>query len=231
MNMIKKIKLPNRAIKFLIILLSADFMYILLYVASKVANVLDIGAILQDKAFNIYQDLGIAESFQYAKEYWIVVLFAWMIFRHKKYLYMSWALMFIYLWFDDIFQIHERLSSFVIERFNVRQTFLVDVPFHDIGEIAVSLFFGSLLLLLIAFTYWRGDSKVRTTFHYLTGCLLLLVFFGVVMDFLTANLAIGYLIEDGGEMIAMSILCWYVYTLTEDAHDEANLNAKLQESG
>jgi len=229
MNMIKKIKLPNQAIKFLIILLSADLMYILLHMTSKIAGFLDMGATIQDEAFNIYTDLGIAESFQYAKEYWIFILLAWMIFKHKKYFFTGWAIMFIYLLFDDIFSIHERLSSFVLERFGVssRQTLFAEVRYQDFGEIGISLFFGLLLLFPIAIAYIRGDSKVRTTFHYLIGCLLLLVFFGVITDFIDRLFSeethkilkeIGILIEDGGEMIAMSIMCWYVYTLTEGAN-------------
>jgi len=99
-----------------------------------------------------------------------------------------------------------------------------EMRYQDLGELGVSVFFGLLLLSLIAISYVRGSKEIRTTFHYLVGCLLLIVFFGVFNDLANRVFAedaskvmfeLTRLIEDGGEMLGISVMCWYVYTLTE----------------
>lgn len=215
MNLIKKLNLPNQAIKILTLLLSADLFYILMYIISKVARVLDIGVIIRDDAFNLSKDLGISESFQYAKEFWIISLFAWLIYKNKNLLYIGWSLLYIYLLFDDMLSIHERLGYLIIGDLGI---------FRQVG---VDALISVLFLSLIAISYFRGSIEIRTTFHYLIGGLLLLAFFGVGVDFFSdlffpvethkILLLITNIFEDGGEMIAMSMTCWYVYTLTEPA--------------
>lgn len=213
MNLIKKLKLPNRGINILILLLSADLFYILMYVISKIARALDIGDIIRDDAFNLAKDLGISESFQYVQEFWIIALFAWLIYKNKNYSYIGWMLLYIYLLFDDMLSFHERLGYLVIGQLGI---------FKQIG---VDALIGILFLSIIAISYFRGSAEVRTTFHYLTGGLLLLVFFGVGVDFFSdlffpvethkALLLFTNIFEDGDEMIAMSLMCWYVFTLAE----------------
>lgn len=215
MNLIKKLKLPNQAIKILILLLSVDFFYILMYIISKVARALDIGVIIRDDAFNLSKDLGISESFQYAKEFWIILLFAWLIYKNRDFSYIGWSFLYIYLLLDDMLSIHERLGYLIIGNLGI---------FRQIG---VNALIGVLFLSLIAISYLRGNTEIRTTFHYLIGGLLLLVFFGVGVDFVSdlffpvethkTLLLITNIFEDGGEMIAMSLMFWYVYTLTESA--------------
>jgi|GEM_PF-3762831 len=84
MNVIKKINLPKKALKILVILLSADIFFVLLHLTHKVARLLDMFTTIRKDVFNISMDLGLAESFQYVKEYWIIILFAWLIFSTLK---------------------------------------------------------------------------------------------------------------------------------------------------
>jgi hypothetical protein len=109
-----------------------------------------------------------------------------------------------------VLSIHESLSSFVAEWFGLsgQQTLFARVHYQDFAEIGLSLLFGLLVLFLTAIAYLREDSKVRTTFRHFISCLLLLVFFGVVADFIDRLfsresydilLGIAYLVEDRGK--------------------------------
>lgn len=222
---LKNLNFPKKSINILLLFLSADLFFVLLHLVHKAARLLDMFTTIRNDVFNIYYDLTLAESFQYIKEYWIIVLFAWLIFKKKNTFYTGWALLFIYLLFDDMLGFHGSLATFFLEKFGISSAHVLfgEMRYQDFGELGVSVFFGVIFLSLIAVSYFRGGKEVRTTFHYLIGGLLLIVFFGVVNDF--ANrifdedtnqimFEISRLIEDGGEMLGMSVMCWYVFTLT-----------------
>jgi len=228
MNIINRINLPKKSLNILVILLSADVFFVLLHLTHKIARLLDIGTTIRKDVFNISMDLGLAEAFQYVKEYWIVILLVWLIFKKRQFFYAGWALLVAYMLFDDMLSVHEGLATFVLEKLSIPSLHVIygEMRYQDIGELGVSLFFGFLILSLIAISYIRGAKEVRTTFHYLVGCLLIIVFFGVVFDLANRVFAedtskimfeITRLIEDGGEMLGMSIMCWYVFSLTEPA--------------
>ncbi len=225
-TLLNKLNIPKQALKFLAILICADLFFIGLHLIYKVARLLDIGTTIRQDVFSIYYDLTLAESFQYVKEYWIIIIFAWLIIKKKDLFYIGWAALFTYLLFDDMLGFHEGLATFFLEKFGINSSHIIfgELRYQDFGELAVSLFFGALFLSIIAIAYLRNGKEVRIKFHYLVGGLLLIVFFGVVNDLANRVFAedasqimfeITRLIEDGGEMLGMSVMCWYVYTLTE----------------
>ncbi|MBL8050246.1 MAG: hypothetical protein JNM46_03410 [Anaerolineales bacterium] len=226
-KMFNKLNLPKKAIKFLIFLVAGDLLYIGLHLIHKGARHFDLfTTIRENEAFAVYTDRSLGESFQYLKEYWILLIFLWLIFKNKQYFYTGWVMLFLYLLLDDMLSFHEGLATFALQMLNIDPFYVIagELRYQDYGELGVSVFFGILLLTTIGFSYWRGTKEVRTIFHYLFGGLLLIVFFGVVNDFANRIFAedgskvlyeLTRLIEDGGEMLAMSVMCWYVYTLTE----------------
>ena len=231
---LKNLNFPKKSINILLLFLSADLFFVLLHLVHKAARLFDMFTTIRNDVFNIYYDLTLAESFQYIKEYWIIVLFAWLIFKKKNTFYTGWALLFIYLLFDDMLGFHGSLATFFLEKFGISSAHVLfgEMRYQDFGELGVSVFFGVIFLSLIAVSYFRGGKEVRTTFHYLIGGLLLIVFFGVVNDFAKRvfdedtnqiMFEISRFIEDGGEMLGMSMMCWYVFTLTvpEPASPEA----------
>lgn len=224
--MLKKLEFPKKSLKILVILLCTDLFFVFLHIAHKIARIFDAYPLLEKDIFNIYYDLTLAESFQYVKEYWIIILFGWMIFKEKKFFFSGWWLMFIYLLLDDMFSVHENLGTFSLEIFKVDPWHIIfgELRYQDFGELGVSIFFGIIFFSIIAYSYLRGSQDIRTTFHYLFGWLLLIIFFGVVNDF--ANrifeedadkmmFEITRLIEEAGEMMGVSFMCWYVFSLTE----------------
>lgn len=232
-QMLNKFNLPNKSLKILVILVCADLFFILLHITHKLARIFNVFTTIQyNNAFNIYYDLTLAESFQYVKEYWIILFFAWLIFRKKQFFYTGWIFLFAYLLFDDMLSFHEGLGTFVIEKLGIPPFHVIfgELRYQDFGELSVSLFFGIFFLSMVAFSYFRNGKEVRTTFHYLIGGLFIIVFFGVIHDFTnrifteeTQKLLyeITRLLEDGGEMVGMSLICWYVYSLTEPEQTSA----------
>lgn len=226
LRLLKTLNLGQKPIKLLIIFLATDVFFILLHITYKTARWFDLGTTIRNDQFSIYYDLTLAESFQYVKEYWIILLFAWLIIRKRQHQHLGWALLFVYLLFDDMFSVHEGLATTALEKLGVLPFHVLfgELRYQDFGELGVSVFFGVIFFSIIAVSYFRGDRDIRTTFHYLMGGLLIIVFFGVVNDSLNRVFAedtnkilyeITRLIEDGGEMIGMSLMCWYVFTLTE----------------
>ncbi len=225
MKSLEKLKFFERDLKVLLIFLSGDLFYFFLYVAHKAARLFDVGIAIRNPAFELTRDLGVPESYQYVKEFWIVILFAWFIYKSKNYSFSSWMFLYLYLLFDDMLRIHEELSTFIFARLGINSE---DIPFNgfryqDIGELGISLTFGIFFLLLISFAYKRESVDNRTIYKTLTTLLFALLFFGIGIDMadqLISNTGSKLLIifvdilEDGGEMLAMSFTCWYVYTLT-----------------
>lgn len=226
-NLLQKVNLPNKAIKFLIFLLAGDLFYILLHLIHKGARHFDVFTVIRENlAFAVYMDLSLGESFQYLKEYWIVIIFLFLIFKYKRYSFVGWALLFLYFLLDDMLSFHESLGTFALQTLNIDPFYVItgELRYQDYGELGVSVFFGIILMSTIGIAYWRATKEVRIIFRYLFGCILLIAFFGIANDFANRIFTdednkviyeLTRLIEDGGEMIAMSITCWYVYTITE----------------
>lgn len=233
-NILKRLKLPNKAISLLVLLVMGDIFYIALHLAHKTARILNVFDTLQyNGVFALYYDLSLAESFQYLKEYWIIIIFLWLIFRQRQRQYIGWAMLFTYLLLDDMLSFHEGLADFALNSFKIDPNFILtgELRYQDFGELGVSIFFGVILIGLIGIAYLRGSSEVRKTFHYLFAGLAIIVFFGVVNDFLNRIFSedgskifyeLTRLIEDGGEMLGMSLTCWFANTLLEPEYSQTN---------
>ena len=79
------------------------------------------------------------------------------------------------------------------------------------------MLFGLLFLMLIGTAYLFGDRIERHTSKHLVTLVACLAFFGVLLD--TIHVVIPWsklmhgLVEDGGEMVIMSIITWYIFKL------------------
>ena len=172
-----------------------------------------------DELLKISTDRGYAEVFQYIKEYWIVCILIVLAFKTRSFLYLVWSGLFAYLLLDDSLAIHETWGLAMSEFFSLPPLFGLNP--HDLGEIAISLIIGCSFLMLIAITYRLGDSFARRTSKFLIYMLFALGFVGIIMDSLHVMIKIQWLkpilttIEDGGEMIVMSLILAFVLLLPE----------------
>ena len=206
------IHLEKESTKFLFLLLIADFSFILIHV-------LYMNGLMPNSLFSIEKDFGYAEVYQYIKEFWIVALLFSIAIKRSQIIYFAWSLLFMYLLFDDSLQIHEILGNDLANYFGFQPMFRLRA--QDFGELGVSMFFGFLLFTFIGTSYLFSDSLAKQ----ISKCLFILVmsvaFFGVVVDMIHIAIPWGKgiwgLIEDGGEMLVVSIIVWYVFDLRNDS--------------
>lgn len=224
-----KVTIEKSALKFLIILLSADLLFIAFHIGHLITtNETDI-VVQGNSVFSLGKDMGMAESYQYVKEFWIIILLAYLAWIKREVMYLSWSVFALYLLADDLFQLHERFGRMISQYFEMDS--VLNLRAQDFGELAVVAIAGGVLFLFIALAYWKSSPKLRTICHHFIFLIFTLVIFGVVFDMVQIMFLgndfwwnIFGTIEDGGEMFVMSIFCWYVFYLS--GNDEPILFSK-----
>jgi hypothetical protein len=209
--------------QLLLLFLLTDGFFIILHILQKLPPVNTAIPSFQEQAFSLTTDLSLAEGFQYTKELWMALALIMFSIKNREKAFIGWILLFFFLVFDDMFAIHENLGGVVGTNMTIPD-FLAsreNLRVKDFGELIVSGAFGVLFLGLISIGYLRGSKDTKATFINMFILLVTLVVFGVGVDFLdrffnSRLLQDGVkIIEDGGEMVAMSFFCWYVLSFPE----------------
>jgi hypothetical protein len=205
------LRLEKKSNRFLLLLLLADSIFILLHIGYS-------AGLITSPLFSIAEDLGYAEVYQYIKEYWIVLLLLILAIGRGRMIYLFWSLLFAYLLFDDSLQIHERLGLYLADALQLPPMWQLRA--QDLGELAVAMVFGAFLFGLIGIAYRYGDRIAKQTSKHLFLLVVLVAFFGVLVDMLHSATRwaepLWLLLEDGGEMVGMSVIAWYVFQLGVD---------------
>jgi hypothetical protein len=170
--------------------------------------------IFSNTIFSLSEEGQLPDIFQYAKQLVIALFLVYM--AKKERVYAAWAAIFGYLLIDDIFMIHERIGQFL-------GNLIGDIEGIEISEVAQSgylvflgiVLFGTALLIIL-----RTQGETREVSIYLTVLLAVAAFFGVIVDIVQGVVmsmfgisGIVKIIEDGGEMLVMSVILWFVYRL------------------
>lgn len=215
--------------KFLFLLILADLLFIFFHVGHLISSSGETLAEIGRSVFSLGKDLGLAESFMYVKEYWVILLLVFLAWTKKKFMYLAWALLFLYIMIDDLMQMHERVGAMLVSKFDLVPMF--NLRAQDFGELAFSGFSGVVLLFLIGLSYIKSDANIRRICRHLIILLMSLVLFGVVFDMIQIMFADNHImfhifgiIEDGGEMIILSFFCWYVFLLSEQKTNTTPFN-------
>ena len=184
MELLKKFKLPPFPKQLLILLLSADTLYIILHILNRIAVLKGIWPVFARDTFNISFDLGLGESFQYAKELWCALLFGWLVVAKKKKAYIGWSLLFFYFLLDDMLSFHENMSEVVSNWLGLSapQLLVANLRVKDLGELGYSASVGLLFLLLLGIAYLRSNPNRKRIFHTIAIYLAVFLFFGVGLD-------------------------------------------------
>ncbi len=198
---------------FLLLLISADAAFVLVHL------IRDHPPFFSDSLFSLEQERGFAETFQYVKIYWIAIMLAVVWWRTREGVYFAWMTLFAYLLCDDSLQIHERGGHAIAQIWGIQDA--LGLKAQDLGELVVVGTIGLILLLFLVVMYRRSTLDAMRASRKLMFYLGVLVFFGVFIDTLHSllrgsrgNAALG-VVEDGGEMLSVSIVCWYVMNLVE----------------
>jgi hypothetical protein len=210
LNQLKK----HNSAEILLLLLVSDFLVILAHLAFKLFSSGN------SSYWLIGQDRSFGESFQYFKEFWLFCSFAILTKIRSERSYLALSLLFLYLFVDDAFFIHERVGELIAKRLNFQAA--IGLRSVDFGEMIVNAIAGLFFVSVIGCAYKFGSQRFRSVckrIAVLVGCL---AFFGVVVDELSIMVSNSplrpikgafELAEDGGEMIVMSVLCWYGISL------------------
>jgi len=172
---------------------------------------------------NLEQDLSIPEFFQYNKFLWSAFICLLLSFRRNYVLFFLISFDFIILLVDDAMSLHEKIGKVLSKQFHVVP--IAGLRLQDYGEVVFSMVTAYFVFLLLTVAYIFSNKQVRSQILNIGLLVIVLGFFGVVIDTLhvivSANgqsNAVGFalaVIEDGGEMIVATIMLSYVFKIYE----------------
>ena len=169
--------------------------------------------------FSLEFDRGYGEFYQYIKEFWIILLLLRLGVLKRAAGFFVWAAAYTYLLFDDAKQFHERMGSRLSQSLELPE--ILGMRSQDLGELLVTGGAGVVLLTLLVICYWRESAAMRRFTRQLLVLTLTIGLMGVVVDMVHSilrHVASVYdwagFIEDGGEMLVMSLVVWYLLTVT-----------------
>jgi len=205
------VKRASMSRRLLILLLCTDGAFLAMHVAAHTVPGLD------NPLYFLNRERGYPEAFQYIKLFWIVLLLGQYFVAQRRPVYAVWASVFFYLLLDDAMRIHERIGQWLEHEAELPSLF--GLAPHHLGELLTSCAMGLVFLALLALTYALGKRRDREVTRLFAILLAALAFFGVLVDALHA-LAVGNLsgavfvfIEDGGEMLVVSVAVWAALNL------------------
>lgn len=150
-----------------------------------------------------------------------VVMLVFLAVIRRTAVYVAWAVTLIVLIVDDFAQVHEVQGGLLALRFGLPS--VAGLRPEDVGELTVWAIEGVFCLTLILATLWWADLLARRHSRLLFLCVIVLAFFGGVVDQLhivvepylshTAGLAVT-LTETTGELGAMTLIVLAVHRMT-----------------
>lgn len=198
---------------FLMLLLCSDLAFISLHSIDLLSPLINYPLLSLDR------DRGYPEMFQYLKWFWIVIMFIYLSMMQKSLHFSAWGIFFTYLLFDDALSIHEKVGRLIASNLTISPPFGLRI--QDIGELEVTGIAAVILLSFVFVAYVHGSKTFKKISHDLLLLIFILAFFGVFVDMLHISIKLGWkidevfaVIEDGGEMIIASFMCWYVFLLS-----------------
>ena len=204
--------------KILAFFVMVDLAFIGLFVARDFLLDTPYGGFLRSEMWTIEEDRGYPEIYQYIKILLTVVLFCLIYFRRQNIAYLTWLPILLFVLFDDALQLHETFGTFLLTNFELPTVLGVSGVLY--AEALLWLAVGLPLVGVVAYGYLRNPST-RTLSRRMASIFLGLALFAGVLDGLhtfversgyTSGYARGVTatIEDGGEMLVLSVMVTYV---------------------
>lgn len=189
-----------------------DLAFIGLDIASRVADV------DQPSRLFVTTDRGYAEGFQYLKITAIVLLLGFIAVRTRDLVFYVWTALFCYLLIDDLLRIHETVGGQILGDALVPFLPTAGGNAYKLGQILFSVAVGGLALVAILVSTRASSEAARRTSHSLLTLLFVFAFFSLVLDGAGSWLDFGVrpILEDGGEMVAMSLIAAFVLSVSEE---------------
>jgi hypothetical protein len=199
------------AVAVLLLLLCADAAFTLLHLINVETGWLRAARI------SLEAEGGPAEVFQYLKEFWVMVCMVAAFVSTRHAVYVSWALVFLFLLADDSMQLHENVGTWLGERYGLPAP--LGLRPNDIGELLFVATAGLIMLAVVGVAAWRGTEQSRRVTRDLAMLMISLAVVGILLDVIHVIAYFGesllaqvlLVVEDGGEMIVMSAMTAYAF--------------------
>lgn len=181
---------------------------------------------IPDPKLLIFTRWGYGETYQYLKGGFIAGYFIFLIIKYRQPSFWSWSAIFLFIVLDDSLELHEYYGFMVGDYLGLGKT---------IGEALVFGFSGIILFIpVIWILLVSKNNLIKDVFIDLIVLFSLLVLAGVGFDILhdltingsLLNSLFG-LLEDGGEMVVMSIIVAYVIALAK-IYSDLTKNRKIK---
>lgn len=201
--------------RFLLVLLIIDLLFIIGHMIIGVRAYTDSDFDWYSfKPLMVDTERGIPEFFQYLKFILIIIFLGYLMVKYKMRGYLFWISLYLLMFLDDAFQIHEKMGIYLSENYSLGVFF--GLRDKDIGELIYVAAMGIVVLIIMIVSFVKSSKSFKKRSVDLALLLFLFLFFGVGLDvahqlFRTNQMAefiIGML-EDSGEMIVLSIISWY----------------------
>lgn len=193
--------------------------FILIFLVFSIISTYGLSAFLQESilflalknTIGLSLDRSLAEIINYGFAFLSSVLFFIAFLETRSLILLTASIFMGFVWFDDLMSYHEKVGSWLVRKFDLG-SFLSLRP-QDTGEVLAwaAAALPLLIIFLIAFVRRRaGDLGVVG--HFLAG-LIGLVFCGIVVDLVHVAAPLRFnvvfeLVEDGGEMLAITYIAW-----------------------
>lgn len=199
------------AFALLLLLVCSDLGFVLLHVIS-----VETGW-LRGARISLEAEGGPAEIFQYLKEFSVMVCMVVAFVATRRAVYISWALVSLFLLADDSMQFHESVGMWLGERYAFAAPF--GLRSYDVGELLFAGSAGLVMLVLVGGAVWRGTEQCRRVSRDLGILIVALGLVGILLDVVHVVAYYGrsllaqvlLVLEDGGEMIVMSAMTAYAF--------------------
>jgi hypothetical protein len=171
------------------------------------------------ETFSFEYESSYPERYQNAKELGLALLAGLCVSKNRSPLYRCWLGIYGYFFIDDSFELHETLGSWISTHVQFPAPF--GLRGQDIGELVVSGVAGLVACAALAGAWNRSDEQARHMSKIMIGLVMALAMFGIVIDMLhiiatgTWQYRLGIL-EDGGEMMVITVMLWFMYTHRRD---------------
>lgn len=199
-------------------LLLVDAAFISLYVARDFLFDTSFGSILSSDLWLLEKDGGFPEIYQYVKTFVAAALLFGLFKARRNATYLAWFLALCFVLLDDVLQLHETFGNFLLANYQLPTIAGIDSYLYV--EAILWAIIGLPLMALLIYGYFR-DVSTRMLSRRITYLFIVLFLFAGIADGLHAFIArfgsslpyvkgLTAILEDGGEMLALSLMTAYI---------------------
>jgi hypothetical protein len=231
-ELLLSIILSDRPVKTTMIALGFVVLAIIaLYIATFGQPASSLGATIHH-AIGLSRDRSMGEIVNYGLAFLASVLFFLVFIESRSIMVLSLSILMAFVWFDDAGRYHERFGGFLSREFNLPA--LPATRQQDTGELIAWAIAGIILALFFLSSLARRRPGDLCALALVSVGFVSLVLFGVFADMLhtAAPPAFDFIIgviEDGGEMVAITCIAGIALGLARNHHSYQDLLSSTEQ--